>query len=141
MEDITDWIKWSLQQIYPLALVGGFPVGDCCTTSEFFQYSTTISFNAGYIVCICVGIWLLYGLFTVIHRKCCKIPKFLLYFRYFTISLQLIAFCHLAFSGLNALSHSSLTSQIGAINVCIGIFVSVFAIAILVTLWALNYML
>lgn len=62
----------------------------------------------------------------------------MMYFRYGTITLQFCLLPHMAYSAVNALYHSSLTSQSSSINVCIAIFVNVYLLGLIAALFIIS---
>lgn len=109
--------------------------------SEFLAYSSSLFENTGFMICASVGLWIFYGVLSLIHHKCCQFPKAILYIQYFVFTLQLAMFFPLSFGSLNALANSSLGSLISALNVSLAIFVHIYILAELLTVWVLSYLL
>lgn len=73
LENITDWIKWSLSGFNLLAFVGGFELNSSLDAgTDTFGYSYEINKSIGFSVCIILGLWLLYSLLTIINNYRCS---------------------------------------------------------------------
>lgn len=62
-----------------------------------------------------------------------------MFFRYFILTLQFCVLFHLVYSAINSLYNSSLTEEDNPINVCIGIFMTVYLFAFIVWIWVLAF--
>lgn len=139
-EPITDWIKASLQNSSYPALIYGFNIYECCQVSDFLGYSTKISVNSGVVIICQFVLWAIYGILVLVSRNFCPInPKINMFFRYFIITLQFCVLFHLVYSAINSLYNSSLTEEENPINVCIGIFMTVYLFAFMAWVWVLAY--
>lgn len=96
----------------------------------------------GITCCIMLGLWLIYGFISFCKRYFCKlnhsIMKLSMYIRYFIITLQFCLLPHMSYSAINALYHSSLTSQTSSINVCLAIFINVYFIGIIFAVFLMS---
>lgn len=61
-----------------------------------------------------------------------------MYGRYLILTLQYCLLPHLAYSGINALYNTSLTSQTSSINVCLGIVINVYLLGSIVGIAAMT---
>lgn len=62
-----------------------------------------------------LALWVTYGIMAIAKKYLCNystnLAKFMMYGRYFIMTLQFCLFPHMAYSAVNALYHSSLDSQ------------------------------
>lgn len=115
---------------------------DDLTVTEHFGYSRQITINMGVTGCIMLGLWLLYAFLSLLKKYPCKqnanLPKINMYMRYFILTLQFCLLPHMAYSAINALYHSSLTSQTSTINVCLAIFINIYLLGIISIIFMLS---
>lgn len=64
--------------------------------------------------------------------------KISMYLRYLIVTVQFCLLPHMAYSAINALYNSSLTSQTSSINVCLAIFINVYLIGLITALFLLS---
>ena len=99
-----------------------------------------MSLNAGAVVVTLFVTWFGYGFLVLISRNCCPVsPKINMFYRAFIITFQLFVLCHLSYAAINSLLNSSLTEGENPINVCIGIFLTVYLTALVIWMWILGY--
>ena len=140
-EDYTDWIKWALQPLQQVAMMGGFTLGEKGQTTDFLTHSTYLWENSGLAICIMSALWLLYALLIVAKKFCCGgegFLKIIMFYRYFILTAQLCLAPHLWFSTISALYSSSLTSQGSSINVCLAIFICIYLLGLLTAIFILS---
>ena len=126
-----------------MAFVGGFRVSDYeLATSPFLRYSLEMTRNTGIATCCMFGFWIIYGLLLFIRKYVISsseaLPKIIMYSRYVILTIQFCLFPHMAYSSVNSLYHSSLTSQASSINVCIAIFLNVYLLGLISALFILT---
>jgi hypothetical protein len=61
-----------------------------------------------------------------------------MYLRYFIVTIQLCLLPNMTYCCFNALYHSSLTSQANSMNVCIAIFVCIYLLGFIASLFILT---
>lgn len=72
LENITDWVKWSLSEFDYLAFIGGFYInGSSANTTDTFGYSHEITKSMGITACFILAIWLVYATLSIINSYIC----------------------------------------------------------------------
>lgn len=105
-----------MYKLSTVAFIGGFKAGTgSTTTTEYLNYSYEITQNMGIVMCVMLALWVSYGIMAIFKKYLCNysvaLAKFMMYARYFTVTLQFCLFPHMAYSAVNALYHSSLNTQ------------------------------
>lgn len=60
-----------------------------------------------------------------------------MYLRYLIITIQICLIPHISYSTVNAFYNTTLTTQTSAMNVCIAIFISIYLLGFMISLFLL----